>query len=131
MSIFLHIPSEGAETVASIIKKVAEVPDLLGNVEVIQRTIISSSIVKVKCKTNIEFKNEEKSIIFKPLIHPQVDKTLEFKESYETPHISIYIKNPSSRKIVLKWGDILGTLHDISAVIPIPVSKDIDIHEIS
>ena len=131
MSIFLHIPSEGAETVASIIKKVAEVPDLLGNVEVIQRTIISSSIVKVKCKTNIEFKNEEKSIIFKPLIHPQVDKTLEFKESYETSHISIYIKNPSSRKIVLKRGNILGTLHDISAVIPIPVSKDIDIHEIS
>ena len=75
MSTFPHIPSEGAETVALIIKKVAEVPDLLGNVEVIQRTIISSSIMTVKRKTNIEFKNEKKSIIFKPLVYPQVDKT--------------------------------------------------------
>ena len=65
MSAFPYIPSEGAETVASIIKKVAEVPDLLGDVKVIKRTIIpSNSIVKVKCKANIEFETEEKSVIF-------------------------------------------------------------------
>ena len=55
MSAFLHIPSEGTETVASIIKKGVEVPDLLGDVKVMKRTIIpSNSIVKVKSKTNIE-----------------------------------------------------------------------------
>ena len=81
MSGFPQIPSEGAETVASIIKKVAEAPDLLGDVKVIKWTIIpSNGIVKVKCKTNIEFETEEKSVIFQPLI----DETLEFKESYET-----------------------------------------------
>ena len=64
MSAFPQIPSEGAETIASIIKKVAEVPDLLGDVKVIKRTIIrSNSIVKVKCKTNIEFENEEELVI--------------------------------------------------------------------
>ena len=96
MSAFPQIPSEGAETVASIIKKAAEVPDLLGDVKVVKRTIIpSNSIVKVKCKTNIEF---------------ETDETLEFKKSYETirkgrsPHIYIYITNPSNHKIVLKRG---------------------------
>ena len=111
MSAFPHIPSEEAETVVPIIKKVAEVPNLLGDVKVIKRTIISSnSIVKVKCKANIEFGTEEKSVIFQPLIEPQVNENLEFKESYETirkgrsPHVYIYITNPSNRKIVLKRG---------------------------
>ena len=35
MSAFPHIPSEGAETVAPIIQKVAELPYMLGNVKVI------------------------------------------------------------------------------------------------
>ena len=61
MAAFRHIPSEGAEAVALIIKKFVEVPDLLGDVKVIKRTVITSkSIVKVKCKTNIEFETEEK-----------------------------------------------------------------------
>ena len=65
MSAFPHIPSERSETVPSIIIKLAEVPDLLGDVKVIKRTIIpSNSIVKVKCKTNIDFETEEKSVIF-------------------------------------------------------------------
>ena len=138
MSAFPHILSEGTETVASIIKKGVEVPDLLGDVKVIKRRIIpSNSIVKVKSKTNIEFETEEKSVIFQPLIEPQVDETLELKESYETirrgrtSHVSIYITNPSNRKIVLNRGDNLGTLHNISAVIPLPISKDIDTYEIS
>ena len=102
MSAFPQILSEGAEPAGSIIKKVAETSDLLGDVKVIKRTIIpSNSIVKVKCKKNIEFEPEEKSVIFPPLLDPQVDETLEFKESYETirkgrsPHVYIYITNPS------------------------------------
>ena len=77
------------------------------------------------------------SVIFQPLIVSQVDETLEFQESYKTnrkrrsPHVYIYVTNPSNRKIVLKRGDILGTLHNISAVIPIPISKGIDIDKVS
>ena len=49
MSAFPHIPSEEAETVAPFVKKVAEIPDLLGDVKVIKRTIIPSNrIVKMK-----------------------------------------------------------------------------------
>ena len=105
MSVFPHIPFEGVETVASIIKKFAEVLDLLGDVKVIKQIIIpSDSTMKVKCKTNIEFETEEKSNIFQLLIDTQVDETLEFKESCgtnrwgKTPHVSIYIKNPSNWK---------------------------------
>ena len=139
MSTFPHIPSERADTVALIIKKVTEIRDLLGDLKVIKRTIIpSNSIVKVNCKKNFEFETKEKSVIFQPSIDSQADKILEFKKSYETtrkgktPHVSIYITNLSNRKIVLqRGGDIFGTLHNISAVTPIPISKDIDIHEIS
>ena len=120
MSAFLQIPSEGVETVVSIIKKVAEAPDLLGDMKVIKRTIIpSNSIVKVKSKTNIEFETGEKSVIFQPLIGPQVDETLEFKESYETirkersPHVYIYITNPYNPKIVLKRGEELSIIYQL------------------
>ena len=76
MSAFPHILTEGAETVAPIIKKVAEVPNLLRDVKVIKRTIIPSNcIVRVKCKTNIEFETEEKSVIFQPLIDPKLTKS--------------------------------------------------------
>ena len=85
MSAFPHILSEGAETVALIIQKVAEVPDLLWDAKVIKRTIIpSNSFVKVKCKANIEFKIKENSVIFQPLIEPQVNKTPEFSRFCET-----------------------------------------------
>ena len=108
MSTFPHIPSERADTVALIIKKVTEIRDLLGDLKVIKRTIIpSNSIVKVNCKKNFEFETKEKSVIFQPLIDSQADKILEFRKSYETnrkgktPHVSIYITNLSNRKIVL------------------------------
>ena len=108
MSTFPHIPSERADTVALIIKKVTEIRDLLGDLKVIKRTIIpSNSIVKVNCKKNFEFETKEKSVIFQPSIDSQADKILEFKKSYETtrkgktPHVSIYITNLSNRKIVL------------------------------
>ena len=85
ISAFSYIFFERAETVASIIKKVAEVLDLKGDVKVIKRTIIPRySSVQVKCKTNIQFEIEENSGIFQPLIDPQVDKTVEFKESCKT-----------------------------------------------
>ena len=138
MSVFPHIPWEGAETVVSIIQKVAQVPDLLGEVKVNKCTVISSnSFVRVKCKANVEFKAKEKSLIFHPLVEPEVDKALEIKESYEvlkkgrTPHVFILISNPSNRDIVLRRGDVLRTLHNVSAVIPLPISKDIQINEIS
>ena len=80
MSALPHISSKGTETLASIIQKAAEVLDLLGDVKVIKRTIISNSIVKEKCKADIKFETKEKSVIFQPL----VEETLEFREFYET-----------------------------------------------
>ena len=121
MSVFPHITCEGAKTVVSIIQKVAQVPDLLEEVKVNKRTVISSnSFLRVKC--NVE---------------PEVDEALKIKESYEvlkkgrTPHVFILISNPSNRYIVLRRGDVLGTLHNVSVVIPLPISNDIQINEIS
>ena len=138
MSVFPHIPCEGAETVVSIIQKVAQIPDLLGEVKVNKRTVISSySFVRVNCKANVEFEAKEKSLISQPLVEPEVDEALEIKKSYEvlkkgrTPHVFTLISNPSKRDIFLRRGDVLGTLHNVSAVVPLPISKDIQINEIS
>ena len=138
MSVFPHIPCEREETLVSIIQKVAQVPDLVGEVKVNKRTVISSnSFVRVKCNANVKFEAKEKSLIFRPLVEPEVGEALEIKESYEvlkkgsTPHVFILISNPSNRDIVLRRGDVLGTLHNVSAVISFPISKDVQINEIS
>ena len=58
-------------------------------------------------------------------------------ESYEnlskgkTPHIFITITNPYNKDIVIKKGDILGTLHNVSATIPVIYKKEINVNKIS
>ena len=48
----------------------------------------------------------------------------------KTPHI--FIANPSNKNIVIiNKGDILGTLHNVSATIPIIYKKEININQIS
>ena len=67
MSTFPHIPSERADTAASIIKKVTEILDLLGDLKVIKRTIIpSNTMVKVNCKKNFEFESKESQLFSSP-----------------------------------------------------------------
>ena len=67
MSTFPHIPSERADTAASIIKKVTEILDLLGDLKVIKRTITpSNTMVKVNCKKNFEFETKESQLFSSP-----------------------------------------------------------------
>ena len=65
MSVFTNIMLEGAETIIAILQKVADVPDLLGEVRVPKRTIVpGNSTLRVKCKENIEFDSKQKSVLF-------------------------------------------------------------------
>ena len=55
MSVFPNISVEGAETIIAILQKVADAPDLLGEVRVLKRTIVAGNgTLRVKCRRNIE-----------------------------------------------------------------------------
>ena len=55
MSVFPNISLEGAETIIAILQKVADAPDLLGEVRVLKRTIVAGNgTLRVKCRRNIE-----------------------------------------------------------------------------
>ena len=56
MSLFRNISLERAETMIAILQKVANAPDLLGEVWVPKRMIVpGNSTLRVKCIGNIEF----------------------------------------------------------------------------
>ena len=55
MSVFPNISLEGTETIIAMLQKVADAPDLLGEVRVLKRTIVAGNgTLRVKCRRNIE-----------------------------------------------------------------------------
>ena len=75
--------------------------------------------------------------MFQPLLEKNISDILIINESYknlsksETLHIFITIANPSNKDIVTNKGDILGTLHNFSATIPVIYKKEINVNQIS
>ena len=130
MSVFPNISLEGAGTMITILQKVADAPDLLGEVRVPKRTIApGNSTLRVKYRGNIEFDSIQKSVLFQPLLERNVSDILNINESFEnlskdkTPHIFITMANPSNKDIAINKGDILVTLHNVSATIPVICKK--------
>ena len=114
----------------AILQKVADAPDLLWEVRVPKHTIvIGNSTLRVKCRENIEFDSKQKSVLFQPFLEPNISDILNINESYEnlsrgkTPHIFITVVNPSNKDIVIKKGDILGTVQNVSATKPVIFKK--------
>ena len=95
----------------AILQKVADAPDLLREVRVPKGTI-----VPVKCKGNIKFDSKQKSVLFQPLLEPNINDVLNINKLYKklseskTPHIFITIANPSNKDILINKGDILVQL---------------------
>ena len=136
MLVFPSISLEGAETMTTILQKVAHAPDLLGEVRVAKRTIVPGNItLRAKCRGNIEFDSKQKSVLFQPLLEPNISDILNINESYKnlskTPHIFITIANASNKDIKINKEDILGTLHNISATIPVIYKKETNVNQIS
>ena len=126
MSIIPNILLEGAETMIATLQKVVDAPDLLGQIRLPKRTIVpGNSALRVKCRRNIDFDSKQEPVLFQPLLEPNISDILNINKSYEnfnkrkTPHIFITITNPSNKDSVINKGDILGTLHNVSATIPV------------
>ena len=66
------------------IAKVADASDLLGEVRVPKRTMVpGNSKLRLKCRGNIEFDSKQKSVLFQPLLEPNISDILNINESYE------------------------------------------------
>ena len=74
--------------------------------------------------------------MFQHLLEPNISDILNINWSYEnlskgkTPHVFITIANPSNKDIAINKGDILVTLHNFSATIPVIYKKEININKI-
>ena len=115
MLVFPNILLEGAET---IIAMICQEKFEYQNEQ-------QSQEIRVKCRGNIELDSKQKSVLFQPLIEPNISDILNINKLYEnlskgkTPHILITIANPSNKDIIMNKGDILGTLHNVLATIPV------------
>ena len=91
----------------------------------------------LKCRATIDFDSQQKFVLFQTLLEPNISDILFINESYEnlkkgkTPHVYVTITNPSNKDIVINKGDILGTLHSVSATIPVIYNKEINVNKIS
>ena len=80
----------------TILQKVADAPDLLGEVRVPKRTIApGNSTLRVKYRGNIEFDSIQKSVLFQPLLERNVSDILNINESFDSPQNTPYFHNYS------------------------------------
>ena len=138
MSVIPNILLEGAEAMITILQKVADAFDLLGEIRVLNRAIVpGNSTLRVKCTGSIEFDSKQKSALCQTLLEPNVSDILNINERFEnlsegkTPHIFITITNPSNKNILIKKADIVDTLHNVSAAIPVTYKKETNVNKIS
>ena len=74
--------------------------------------------------------------MFQPILETNISDILNINKSYKnlskgkTPHIFITILNPYNKDIKNK-GDILGTLHNVSATISVIYKKETNVNKIS
>ena len=75
--------------------------------------------------------------MFQPILETNISDILNINKSYKnlskgkTPHIFITILNPYNKDIIKNKGDILGTLHNVSATISVIYKKETNVNKIS
>ena len=69
MSVIPNILLEGAEALITILQKVADALDLLGEIRVLKRAIVpGNSRLRVKCTGSIKFGSKQKSALCQPFL---------------------------------------------------------------
>ena len=93
MSVFPNISLEGAETIIAMLQNVADASDLLGEIWGPKWTIVpGNNTIRVKCRGNIEFDSKQKSVLFQPLLEPDISDNFNINELHK--NLSKDIKYP-------------------------------------
>ena len=116
------------EPMIAFIQKRAKVPDFLGDIKVSSTvTIPAGSWSQLKSKVKILTDDDEQTIHFIPKMMENVDDCVNFSESVSkvkrgrTQYILIDVINPTRNSILLTKGTIIGSVHSVSAVIPLKI----------
>jgi len=114
------------EAMIEFVQNKSKTNDFLGEIKTDSLNIIpANSLYKVKCKTRIPVEQKERSVMFSPNLECNLDNDLVIHESLvhvkkgRTPYIYISVINPSNHPIVIAKRTVIGSVHDISAIIPL------------
>ena len=129
-----NLPSKSVQAVVTLIQERARAPDMLGEAKVYKNTVIpANSRINVKCKASkiTGVTSKDKSVLVTPIINLYEDR-LVVSESYskvlkgKTPFVSTIVVNPTNQEIILRKGEVIGTVHSVSAVIPLELQDPLE-----
>ena len=113
------------EALMAVIKEKEENLDFLAEVKVPFNVKIPGGMKKsIKCRIKVPVNGEEQIVHFRPLLMEDGSDEVIFLETVETlkrghtNYIYVEVLNPTSQEKLLEKGKILGSVHEVSAVIP-------------
>ena len=118
----LMVSKNSATSIASIIRENSEL-NASGEAKTIDKTLLPpNSRCRVKCKTGLKTSEKEQAVLFTPEL---LDSELECEESISklkigrTSFITVMVSNPTNSEKWIEKNVVLGSVENISAVIPI------------
>ncbi len=128
-SALIDICPKTIEPIIALIHQKAKEPDLLLTVKTQSSlNIPAGSCAQIKCRIKLCIDSDKKTIHFVPKVTENADDELTFSESItnikrgKTQYLLIDVINPTKSSIWLKKGMIVGSVHSVSAVIPLRLS---------
>ena len=112
------------EPLIALIEKQASSPDFLGEIKASDFLEVPAGCkVRMRCRVKAQGNDDEQTVYFSPRI-PEGDSELEFNESIsrlkrgKTNYVYVDVINSSRMNRTVKKGEVIGSIHSVSAVIP-------------
>ena len=112
------------DALATIVQSRAADPDYLADIKSQSSVCVpASSRIQIKCRVKTSCDDTEQTVYFSPNIS-ESDEELTFSETVcklkrgHTNHVVVDVMNLSNKEKVLKKGTVIGSVHSVSAVIP-------------
>ena len=124
-------PFEVAPLVSVIQKKAAN-PDFLAEVKAPGDVVVPAGHQRqVRCRVKVDAVGDDQSVYFSPKLSGDDDftflETVSQLRRGRTNYVYVEVMNESGEEKVLKKGSLLGSIHSVSAVIPMVRSTEIPV----
>ncbi len=123
-SCFHSVKTFNIEAFVSLIQDQANNPDFLSEVKVpASVTVPAGHRRQVKCVVRDRCDEDEQTVYFSPKLNID-DEDLEFLETVttlrrgRTNHVFVEVMNKTNHDMVLSKGSVMGSIHSVSAVVP-------------
>jgi len=117
---------------SALIQEKAEDPDFLTEVKMSKTiTVPAGHRVQVKCRVKAESSDKEQAVYFAPVVEDDENELI-FSETISklklgrTNHIIVDVMNLSTVDRVVSKGKVVGSVHGVSAVLPMTKMADVE-----